>query len=458
MIEISWIYTLGWILFIPLVGITIIGVYTFIREYNWWAVVKASLIFIPLLICFFLVLILSFSLKPLIIFSILSISIILAFVLIYPFNTLSKLQIVDFQTRIDERDAFFHRFFRLVSGSAEFDEYYTQHPDQLEADNKLRALPDLGRPGTITYHPVTTLYQEATFNIIKGITQEIDDSPCPVEDKPIEASAEEFTRRIKGYARYMGAVRVGMTKLNPAYIYSHIGRSPGKWGAPIELNHKYAIAIAVEMSHDMVCHAPDSPAITETAMQYFEAAKIATIIAKFIKLLGYEAQAHVDGNYRVMCVPIAVDAGLGELGRLGLLITPDYGPRIRLAIVTTNIPLIQDTQITFGVQHFCKICKKCAINCPTGSIAENEKNIHAGVEKWQSNQDKCFKYWKKQGTDCGVCVKVCPYSYPKSGMHNLIRWFVRRNNIARQFAFKGDEFFYGRKPKNVLPLPSWHSE
>ena len=56
------------------------------------------------------------------------------------------------------------------------------------------------------------------------------------------ASPEEFTRRVKGFARYLGARLVGTTKLNPAYVYSHIGRSPGQWGDPIRLDHTHAVA------------------------------------------------------------------------------------------------------------------------------------------------------------------------------------------------------------------------
>ena len=132
------------------------------------------------------------------------------------------------------------------------------------------------------------------------------------------------------------------------FDYKNTNRSPGEWGAPIELNHKNAIVFAVEMDHDMVRQAPDAHTTTETAFKYLEVGKIAMTVARYIHFLGYEARAHVDGNYRVLCVPLAQDAGLGELGRLGLLITPEMGPRIRLAVVTTDLPLAQDPPIHFS--------------------------------------------------------------------------------------------------------------
>jgi len=250
---------------------------------------------------------------------------------------------------------------------------------------------------------------------------------------------------------------VGCTRLNPAYIYSKIGRSPGPWGESIVLEHSHAVAIAVEMSAEMISQAPDSAATTETAFEYFEVGKIAMILTRYINLLGYQARAHVDGNYRVMCVPIAADAGLGELGRIGLLLTPRFGPRIRLAIVTTDLPLQPDPPICFGVQHFCEICKKCATNCPSGSIEKEGKADFCGVEKWQNRQDTCYRFWRTQGTDCSICIRVCPYSHPNSVIHNLVRWFVGRNALARKLMLWADDLFYGRRPRGKHRPPDWHA-
>jgi reductive dehalogenase len=317
-------------------------------------------------------------------------------------------------------------------------------------------MPGLGNAGSKSYHPLTAPYHQAIFGVLDGMTREIEWQPEPTEGIPIQATAEEFTQRIIGFAQYLGADIVGTTALNPDFIYSHIARGSGEWGAPIELKHTHAIAIAVEMRHDMIHHAPESPTITESAFSYFENARIALILAKYINLLGYDARAHVDGNYRVLCIPIAVDAGLGELGRLGLLITPEFGPRVRLSIVTTNLPLLQDKPIAFGVQHFCSICKKCGVNCPSASIEIKEKAVHNGVEKWLSDQDSCYRFWRIQGTDCALCIKVCPYSYPNSFMHNFVRWLVRRNKLARWLAYAGDHFFYGQRPRQNNQFPDWH--
>ena len=274
----------------------------------------------------------------------------------------------------------------------------------------------------------------------------------------MEIDPAQATMRLKGFARYLGAASVGCTRLDPAHVYSNIGRSPGKWGEPIDLSHTHAIAVTVPMAHEMVRLAPDSPTTTETAFEYQEVARIAMVLARYLNNLGYEARAHVDGNYRVMCVPVAVDAGLGELGRIGLLVTPEMGPRVRLAVVTTDLPLEQDEPITFGVQDFCRICMKCADICPSASIDKGEKLDRLGVEKWQSLKDTCYRYWRMAGSDCALCVKVCPYSHPAGSAHDMVRWLIKRNPMARRLALWSDDLLYGRRPAARYPYPDWHEK
>ena len=83
------------------------------------------------------------------------------------------------------------------------------------------------------------------------------------------------------------------------------------------------------MDKEMVDTAPLGPTAMESAQQYVDSGIVALQLAQFIRRLGYSARAHIDGNYRVVCPLVARDAGLGELGRMGLLMTPDLGPRVQ---------------------------------------------------------------------------------------------------------------------------------
>ncbi len=150
------------------------------------------------------------------------------------------------------------------------------------------------------------------------------------------------TEFVKSLTRYFGALDIGITELKPEHVYSHIGRGPGEWGAPLEVEHKYAIAFTVEMDYEIMGTAPEAPVVMESARQYVEAGRVAVQLAQTIRSWGYPARAHMDGNYRVICPLVARDAGLGEIGRMGLLMTPRLGPRVRIAVVTTDLEMVPD--------------------------------------------------------------------------------------------------------------------
>ena len=66
---------------------------------------------------------------------------------------------------------------------------------------------------------------------------------------------------------------------------------------------------------------------------------------------------------------MAIDAGFGQLGRNGLLVHPEYGSRLALAKVITDMPLEPDAPSDFGLTEFCEVCDICAKNCPSRAIS-----------------------------------------------------------------------------------------
>ena len=78
----------------------------------------------------------------------------------------------------------------------------------------------------------------------------------------------------------------------------------------------------------MISNAPGIAVTIESSRYYVEAAKIGLVVAEYLRYLGYEARTHMDVNYQLIMPAVAVDAGLGELGRLNLLITRTDGPRV----------------------------------------------------------------------------------------------------------------------------------
>ena len=354
--------------------------------------------------------------------------------------------------RFDERTLVFARA-RLKPGTARYLEYYTRHPEHQTPDDITRARPGLLKPGSRHANPYAFSSADSSFSLIDTIQPQVEGSPSPEQ---LLLDPAEATAMVKGLAKYYGALQVGITELRPYHVYSHIGRGSGEYGSELPVEHKYAIAFTVEMDFEMVGSAPTAPITLESSRQYVESAVVATQLAETIRLWGSPARGHIDGNYRVICPLVARDAGLGEIGRMSILMTPKLGPRVRLAVVTTDLELIPDrAPPMMDMIDFCMICKKCAENCPSRSISLGEPAIEEnGVRRWVLNAETCFAYWNELGTDCGICMKVCPYSHPDNLTHNLVRWGIKKSGFFRRGALILDDLFYGRiqAPK---PPPSW---
>ncbi|TLX76211.1 reductive dehalogenase [Labilibacter sediminis] len=354
--------------------------------------------------------------------------------------------------RIDERDTMFSRK-EITQSPEKSATYYKANPHNLRLDKVWQQKPGLMNPASSMYHPLAFAAADASFFVIEELKQSVQPEPAKTQ---IQKSNQEFTSFIKTWSKKLGAVDVGICKLKPQHLYSYRGR--GKvYGELVQNNHKYAIALTVEMDKDYLATGPSAPTLMESAQQYLNSGSIALQLTKFIANLGYNARAHIDGNYEVVCPLVARDAGLGEIGRMGLLMTPNLGPRVRIAVVTTDIPLLVDERsYDHSVHDFCQICKKCADVCPGKAIPfEPKKEIH-GIKRWQINQERCFTYWCTSGTDCGRCMSVCPYSHPDNLLHNMVRWGIKHSWLFRYFALWMDDFFYGRKPKpkNQSPVNS----
>ena len=365
-------------------------------------------------------------------------------ILFWPSLRKTSIEIVGPQTKIDERDVIFARF-EYQPGTELFNTYYRRKPEYREVDDEIRKIPDLLTPPHIKKNPWDFWLADAEFNFLEAQLTHVDGKK---NEEIFALSATENTRQIKNMVKYLGSDVCGICLVNQAYVYSHVGRGPEPYGQEIKLEHKYAIVFALEMDLVMVKYAPQAPVIVETAKKYVEAAQISIILADFIRSLGYPARAHIAGsNYQAVLPPLAWQAGLGELGRLGVIITHKYGPRARLGLVTTDLPLIPDEPRVWGIQEFCQKCQKCARNCPAQAIPKGEKTEENGVLKWVLKREECYRFWRKVGTDCAVCIYVCPYSKPANIFHNLIRKMTEQSAAAQSLSIWADDFFYGRFPR-----------
>ena len=259
-------------------------------------------------------------------------------------------------------------------------------------------------------------------------------SKFEIEDKNL------ITQQIKKVAKFFGASLLGIADVNDKWIFKRgfirptgISEADSKKGVrggsqtnsdldtPIKLPEgiNKAIVMAIEMDHDAISTAPAQPAAAAASLAYSKMAFIISCIGEFIRNLGYRAIQC--GNDTALSIPLAVEAGLGALGRHGLLITPEFGPRVRICKVFTDLPLISDgPNLNFikRVEKTCKSCFKCAESCETDAISfEKEPNFiptsisnNPGIKKYYVNVEKCFEFWIENSSDCGNCIAACPFS------------------------------------------------
>lgn len=373
--------------------------------------------------------------------------------------------------RFDERDTVFSRN-HLQPDQPEYKKYYTEmHPEHKQRDDKRRKNGGpVGRPGRIDgfYMPnVAMMYSVHEFGQVVGDRICLDTNKDVMKGSVLinslgknlpktEVDAEKITHIAKNWALHVGAGLVGVTKVDKRWLYTHMGRifydNWEDWGK--EFDHlPYAIVFVTEMSYGMLASAPHLPGVIESGYGYAKDAFIGTVLARFIAALGYRAHASMNRNYEVNLVPLAIDAGLGELGRLGYLITDKYGSRNRIGAVLTDMPLVPDSPIDLGAEVFCQACRKCGESCPSRSIPlEKEQTVKRGMKKWHMDAESCFDYWGRIGTDCGICMAVCPYGRPNKRLHKFVRFMLKQNYYARLLFPYIDNLLYGKYWKRRKPL------
>ncbi len=291
----------------------------------------------------------------------------------------------------------------------------------------------------------------------------------PWDPADIGMSWEDATRAVKHAALFFGASVAGAAELNPLWMYAdHFAprwddrertipvlsegeryeQTDEAWYIPRTLNR--VVALAFEEDYRAIANSPGRLASAATGDGYSRMAVTATTLAEFIRGLGYRALPA--GNGVGLSIPMAIDAGLGELGRMGLLVTPRYGPRIRLAKVLTDMPLIPDSPIRFGVTEFCSNCMLCAEDCPSRSISSEARTWEGrspannpGTLKWYVTPEGCYDF---NGFSCSNCKRVCPFTKPNnSWLHRMIRTIIegRITPLNRAMVTLDQASGYGRQ-------------
>ncbi|HHB80379.1 MAG TPA: reductive dehalogenase, partial [Aliiroseovarius sp.] len=230
-------------------------------------------------------------------------------------------------------------------------------------------------------------------------------------------SAGEEALEIKRLARFFGADIVGITEIDPRWHYSHRPdtRDMRPVEDPLPEGMSHVIVMGHAMDFDLVETYPSALAGASTGREYSHEAAVAIQLATYIRNLGFAAVASM--NDTALVIPYAIKAGLGEYGRNQMVLTPEFGPRVRFSKIFTNLPLAVDAPRRLGLAAYCEACSICADSCPPKALPKGAPDLGPdnpsairGVCKWTSDAEKCFAYWAKLKTDCAICMRVCPFN------------------------------------------------
>jgi ferredoxin len=247
---------------------------------------------------------------------------------------------------------------------------------------------------------------------IKESLRTLDDNP----PQPKTTADPGLIEQVESQSRDLGVASIGYTKLTPRWVFREKA-----------VLYENAIILTMEMDKDGIDSAP-SLACMKTVMEtYRDLGRITNQLASFLRGQGYGAHAGHPLMGVALYPPLAQKAGLGWMGLNGIIITPEHGPRIRLAAVFTtikNLKFSQDNPHDW-VAEYCQNCRICIQKCPPGAIYEQPIQ-HDDNRVTHVDNSLCFPYFNKYH-GCSICVAVCPFNQiPYTTLKE--KFHLQRNN------------------------------
>jgi ferredoxin len=227
---------------------------------------------------------------------------------------------------------------------------------------------------------------------------------------------KDITEDIRRKARELGFGEVGFTQ----YDYRQTYTSKKRWA-----KYEHAICLALEQDYVQTQSLPSMDAEFAHFGTYEIEGALLLDLADYIRTLGYHAQVHSPNDNSAPYIPMFVAAGLGQLGANGQLLSPHFGSRARLAIITTDAVITHDEPVDYGIHKFCQTCQVCVDRCPGRAIVR-DKVWWRGVEKNKLIYERCRPVMARYD-GCAVCMKTCPIQ--RFGMQPVMEHYVATGEV-----------------------------
>jgi len=309
---------------------------------------------------------------------------------------------------------------------------------------------------------------------VKG---KINDRQVQVDDPAAMA------RHIKRVSKHLGSDLVGIARTHPSMLYASGARYQENEGGALETSTDQHVTLTdnsmgrdnrpddiKKLTPEQVAARYPFVIISTTAWDYktlqahrhilgdlsyhstgMRAALANKSLEGYIRELGYTA-------IRGATVPqtVALASGIANLGRNGMLISDRYGARIHAPdTILTDLPLVADAPVDLGTADFCKVCRKCAVVCPTNSISFEDKVVYNGVKKYKINWQSCYKlrpFVHEWWTACLSCIAICPFTKEDTWWRRTAGWALKTTPVgAREPVVRGlkwlDDQIWGTERK-----------
>jgi epoxyqueuosine reductase len=229
------------------------------------------------------------------------------------------------------------------------------------------------------------------------------------------SNPEQLKRELFAEAERIGLGAIGVAKFNPKYQFKdYAGTEKGD----------RIIVCALEQHYDASQTLPSMWAQKAQGAAYAENMKAMVSLAKLLHRHGYEAHAEENPGMSVD-IYYGVEAGLGQLGLNGQLLTPAAGSRIRLGLISTNAPLPFDEPVDYGIHGLCDRCQICVQRCPARAIP-TKRDWYRGVMKAKINMALCMPVHSQSG-GCSICMTTCPVQ--KFGLKPVLDEYISSGEI-----------------------------
>ncbi len=233
------------------------------------------------------------------------------------------------------------------------------------------------------------------------------------EQLPPRVASSDLSAEIAASLKRWGAAEVGVVDVPQHAVFRDRV-------APLPR----AIVFTGEMNRELMKHAPTFEGMREVAAAYERTGVMANRLSVHLRGLGYNAiPGHSMGG--TVDYPLLGEmAGIGQLGRNGLLISQTHGVSQRIAVVFTDIEALdfQQAEEYSWVSDFCKTCGKCIRACPAGALHEEWRPDESG-QLTSTDGDLCLPYFGEHW-GCSICVGVCPFT--RSDYAAIKRSFEKR--------------------------------